>query len=51
MSSRPIAGTSRTCAPRELDGEIAAGVAFWGYEADGALIGVMGIQPADATST
>jgi GNAT superfamily N-acetyltransferase len=30
---------------RELDGEIAAGVAFWGYEADGALIGMMGIQP------
>jgi GNAT superfamily N-acetyltransferase len=29
----------------ELDGEIAAGVAFWGYEADGALAGVMGIQP------
>jgi GNAT superfamily N-acetyltransferase len=33
--------------PSELDGEIAAGVAFWGYEADGTLIGVMGIQPAD----
>jgi GNAT superfamily N-acetyltransferase len=32
--------------PREeLDGEIAAGVAFWGYEADGELVGVMGIQP------
>lgn len=30
---------------RELDGEIAAGVAFWGYEADGALVGIMGIQP------
>ena len=29
----------------ELDGEIAAGVAFWGYEADRELIGVMGIQP------
>jgi GNAT superfamily N-acetyltransferase len=29
----------------ELDGEIAAGVQFWGYEADGALLGVMGIQP------
>jgi GNAT superfamily N-acetyltransferase len=29
----------------ELDGEIDAGVAFWGYEADGALVGVMGIQP------
>jgi GNAT superfamily N-acetyltransferase len=31
----------------ELDGEIAAGVTFWGYEADGALLGVMGIQPVD----
>jgi GNAT superfamily N-acetyltransferase len=30
---------------RELDDEIAGGVAFWGYEADGVLIGVMGIQP------
>jgi GNAT superfamily N-acetyltransferase len=30
---------------RELEREIAAGVAFWGYEADGALVGVMGIQP------
>lgn len=29
----------------ELDDEIAAGVAFWGVEQDGALIGVMGIQP------
>jgi GNAT superfamily N-acetyltransferase len=29
----------------ELDGEIAAGVAFWGYEAGGVLLGVMGIQP------
>jgi GNAT superfamily N-acetyltransferase len=29
---------------RELDGEIATGVAFWGYEADGALVGIMGIQ-------
>jgi GNAT superfamily N-acetyltransferase len=28
----------------ELDGEIAAGVAFWGYESDGELVGVMGIQ-------
>lgn len=28
----------------ELDREVAAGVAFWGYEADGALLGVMGIQ-------
>jgi GNAT superfamily N-acetyltransferase len=29
----------------ELDGEIAAGVAFWGCEADGALVGVIGFQP------
>jgi GNAT superfamily N-acetyltransferase len=29
----------------QLDAEIAAGVAFWGYEADGVLLGVMGIQP------
>ncbi|HWT24361.1 MAG TPA: GNAT family N-acetyltransferase [Solirubrobacteraceae bacterium] len=29
----------------ELDREIAAGVAFWGYEAEGALLGVMGVQP------
>jgi GNAT superfamily N-acetyltransferase len=28
----------------ELDREIAAGVEFWGYEADGALVGIMGIQ-------
>jgi len=31
----------------ELEQEIADGVAFWGYYADGALIGVMGIQPMD----
>jgi GNAT superfamily N-acetyltransferase len=30
---------------RELDAEIATGVRFWGYEADGALVGIMGIQP------
>jgi GNAT superfamily N-acetyltransferase len=29
----------------EFDTEVAAGVAFWGYEDDGALLGVMGIQP------
>jgi GNAT superfamily N-acetyltransferase len=29
----------------ELDQELAAGVEFWGYENDGGLIGVMGIQP------
>ena len=28
----------------ELDGEIAAGVAFWGYEDCGELLGIMGIQ-------
>ena len=28
----------------ELAGEIAAGVEFWGYQADGTLLGVMGIQ-------
>ncbi len=28
----------------ELDDEIAAGVTFWGYESDGELLGVMGIQ-------
>ena len=28
----------------ELDREIDAGVEFWGYEADGELLGVMGIQ-------
>jgi GNAT superfamily N-acetyltransferase len=29
----------------ELDDEIDGGVAFWGYEADRALVAVMGIQP------
>jgi GNAT superfamily N-acetyltransferase len=29
----------------ELEREIVAGVTFWGYEHDGALVGVMGIQP------
>jgi len=28
----------------ELEGEIAAGVRFWGSEEDGALVGVMGLQ-------
>jgi GNAT superfamily N-acetyltransferase len=28
----------------ELDSEIVAGVEFWGYDADGALVGIMGIQ-------
>ena len=29
----------------ELDAEIVAGVEFWGYEEDGTLLGVMGVQP------
>ena len=29
---------------KQLESEIAAGVNFWGYEANGALIGVMGVQ-------
>jgi GNAT superfamily N-acetyltransferase len=29
----------------ELAGELAAGVAFWAYEDDGSLLGVMGTQP------
>ena len=29
---------------RALDGEVEAGVAFWGYESVGALLGVMGMQ-------
>jgi GNAT superfamily N-acetyltransferase len=28
----------------ELDGEIAAGVVFWGYEDDGTLVGIIGSQ-------
>ena len=28
----------------ELDHEVSAGVTFWGYEADGSLVGVMAIQ-------
>jgi GNAT superfamily N-acetyltransferase len=28
----------------ELDGELAAGVAFWGYQDEDVLVGVMGIQ-------
>jgi GNAT superfamily N-acetyltransferase len=31
--------------PDELATEMAAGVAFWGYETGGRLVGVMGIQP------
>jgi GNAT superfamily N-acetyltransferase len=29
----------------ELDAEIEAGVAFWGFDSGGALAGIMGIQP------
>jgi N-acetylglutamate synthase-like GNAT family acetyltransferase len=29
----------------ELDSEISAGVAFWAYDREGDVIGVMGIQP------
>jgi N-acetylglutamate synthase-like GNAT family acetyltransferase len=31
----------------ELEAEIAAGIEFWGYEDDGELVGVMGIQPLE----
>ena len=31
-------------AAEELEREVRDGVAFWGYEQDGALVGVMGIQ-------
>jgi GNAT superfamily N-acetyltransferase len=31
----------------ELDTEIGRGVTFWGYEGDGELVGVMGIQRVD----
>ncbi len=31
----------------ELRREIESGVAFWGYEEQGELVGVMGIQPVD----
>jgi len=31
--------------PHELDAEIFAGVAFWAYESDAGVVGVMGIQP------
>ena len=31
--------------PAELEGEVAAGVEFWGDEEEGSLLGVMGIQP------
>jgi GNAT superfamily N-acetyltransferase len=31
----------------ELAAEMAGGVAFWGYEADAGLVGVMGLQPVE----
>jgi GNAT superfamily N-acetyltransferase len=31
----------------DLDAEMAAGVVFWGYEAEGELLGLMGIQRVD----
>jgi GNAT superfamily N-acetyltransferase len=31
----------------ELDGEVAAGVVFWGCEDSGELVGIMGIQPVN----
>jgi hypothetical protein len=31
----------------ELDAEMTAEVAFWGYEAERGLVGVMGIQPVE----
>ncbi len=34
----------------ELAGEVAAGVAFWGCEEEGALLGVMGLQPVQDVS-
>ena len=36
--------------PDELDGEIAAGVRFWGCEDDGELVAVMGLQPVRAVT-
>jgi GNAT superfamily N-acetyltransferase len=30
---------------QELDSEISAGVAFWAYESEGEVTGVMGVQP------
>jgi GNAT superfamily N-acetyltransferase len=31
--------------PDELEAEVAAGVEFWGFEEEGELVGVMGVQP------
>jgi GNAT superfamily N-acetyltransferase len=41
---RQTAGRSRTCLAKKLHEEVTDGVAFWGYEEDLQLIGVMGIQ-------
>ena len=45
VSSPPTNGTSHYMPSDELDREIAAGVAFWGYDEHGALQGVIGLQP------
>ena len=37
-------------ASSELETEIAAGVRFWGFEADGELVGAIGIQPVHAST-
>ena len=37
-------------AQEELLEEVEAGVAFWGYEEGGALVGIMGIQPVQDVS-
>ena len=42
---RRIAGTSRTWPTASSRARSPSGIAFWGYEDDGGLIGVMGIQP------
>jgi GNAT superfamily N-acetyltransferase len=41
---RGVIPADRYMAADELDNEIAAGVTFWGYEQDSALVGVMGLQ-------
>ena len=43
-SYRPTAGPSHTCRSEELREEIEAGIRFWGFEDDGILLGVMGLQ-------
>ena len=39
-----IVGKNHTWMKNELRGEIREGVVFWGYEENGVLVGVMGIQ-------